>query len=382
MRLRNRTAIVTGAAQGFGYGIAETFIREGAVVAILDLNGDAAARAAQALGPAAIAFQCNVADSAEVSRVVSEAISGLGHLDILVNNAGTTHRNQPMLDVDEAEYDRVFAVNVKSIYLLAKVVVPHFRTRGHGVILNIGSTAGIRPRPGLAWYNASKGAVNLVSKSMAIELAPDKIRVNAIAPVAGETPLLASFMGEDTPEKRAAFKASVPWGRLSTPAGHRQLGAVPVLGRGRDGDRRGADRRRRPLHLAQAHDDLPAALLSGIREQLQARADAHPVRAAFRAGLDRFRQRGDLDRGMAPHRQPDGRDPGAGGGRGRAHPDRPDPAAPRRALRAVRGRERRRALRGAALAVLGQPEAQRLHGRLPLPPARSRPRPTRRCSPS
>ena len=217
MRLRNRTAIVTGAAQGFGYGIAETFIREGALVALLDINEEAVKRAAEALGPAAVAFRCDVADSADVARVTHEAIKGLGGLDILVNNAGTTHRNRPMLEVSEEEFDRVFAVNVKSIYLFAQAVVPHFRERGHGVILNIGSTAGIRPRPGLTWYNASKGAVNLMSKSMAVELAPDKIRVNAIAPVAGETPLLASFMGEDTPEKRAAFQASIPWGRLSTP---------------------------------------------------------------------------------------------------------------------------------------------------------------------
>lgn len=217
MRLRNRTAIVTGGAQGFGYGIAETFVREGALVAILDRDGEGAARAAEALGPAAIGLRCDVADSAEVSRVAAEAITGLGHLDILVNNAGTSHRNRPMLEVDEEEFDRVFAVNVKSIYLLAKAVVPHFRTRGGGVMLNIGSTAGIRPRPGLAWYNASKGAVNLLTKSMAVELAPERIRVNAIAPVAGETPLLATFMGEDTPEKRAAFRATIPWGRLSTP---------------------------------------------------------------------------------------------------------------------------------------------------------------------
>jgi 3-oxoacyl-[acyl-carrier protein] reductase len=121
-----------------------------------------------------------------------------------------------MLEVGEEEFDRIFAVNVKSIYLFAHAVVPHFRERGRGVILNIGSTAGLRPRPGLTWYNASKGAVNLLSKSMAIELASDKIRVNAIAPVAGDTPLLASFMGEDTPEKRAAFQATIPWGRLST----------------------------------------------------------------------------------------------------------------------------------------------------------------------
>ena len=217
MRLRNRTAIITGGAQGFGYGIAETFVREGALVAILDLQGDAATRAAEALGPAALAFACDVSDAGEVARVGAEAIAALGGLDILVNNAGTSHRNRPMLEVEEAEYDRIFAVNVKSIYLLARAVLPHFRERGHGVILNIGSTAGIRPRPGLAWYNASKGAVNLLSKSMAIELAPEKIRVNCIAPVAGETPLLATFMGEDTPEKREAFRASVPWGRLSVP---------------------------------------------------------------------------------------------------------------------------------------------------------------------
>ncbi|MDB5591109.1 glucose 1-dehydrogenase [Enterovirga sp.] len=217
MRLRNMTAIVTGAGQGFGRGIAETFIREGALVALLDINGEAAERAARELGPAAMPYRCDVANAAEVAAVAAEAIAGLGGLDILVNNAGITHRNQPMLDVGEAEFDRVFAVNVKSIYLFAQAVVPHFRQRGHGVILNIGSTAGVRPRPGLTWYNASKGAVNLLSKSMAVELAPDRIRVNAIAPVAGDTPLLASFMGEDTPEKRAAFQATIPWGRLSTP---------------------------------------------------------------------------------------------------------------------------------------------------------------------
>ena len=217
MRLRNKTAIVTGAAQGFGLGIASTFVKEGALVALLDINEAAVATAAETLGPAAMPFRCDVANTADVARVTAEATMALGGLDILVNNAGITHRNRPMLEVDEAEFDRVFAVNVKSIFLFAHAVVPYFRGRGHGVILNIGSTAGIRPRPGLTWYNASKGAVNLLSQSMAIELAPDRIRVNAIAPVAGETPLLASFMGEDTPEKRAAFKATVPWGRLSTP---------------------------------------------------------------------------------------------------------------------------------------------------------------------
>src|ERR1700710_1603085 len=154
MRLRNKTALVTGAAQGFGRGIAETFIREGALVAVLDLNAEAAARTAAELGPAAFPIGCDGAKAEDVERPAEIAIKGLGHLDILVNNAGTTHRNQPMLEVGEAEFDRVFAVNVKSIYLLARAIVPHFRERGRGVILNIGSTAGLRPRPGLAWYNA------------------------------------------------------------------------------------------------------------------------------------------------------------------------------------------------------------------------------------
>ncbi len=217
MRLKGKTALVTGAAQGFGFGIAETFVREGARVALLDLNGDKAKEAAQAIGRRAFAVTCDVAKAKSVDKAVAHVIAKLGRLDIVVNNAGTTHRNMPMTEVTEEEFDRVFAVNVKSIYLMTKAIVPHFREHGGGVILNIGSTAGVRPRPGLTWYNGSKGAVNLLSKSMAVELAPDRIRVNAIAPVAGETPLLATFMGEDTPEKRAQFRASIPWGRLSTP---------------------------------------------------------------------------------------------------------------------------------------------------------------------
>jgi 3-oxoacyl-[acyl-carrier protein] reductase len=217
MRLKGKTALVTGGAQGFGLGIAQAFLREGARVAVLDINGEKAEEAAAALGEGAIAATCDVGQAASVDAAVAEVLSAFGRLDIVVNNAGISHRNQPMLDVTEEEFDRVFAVNVKSIYLMAKATVPHFRDHGGGVILNIGSTAGVRPRPGLAWYNGSKGAVNLLSKSMAVELAPDRIRVNAIAPVAGETPLLATFMGEDTPEKRAQFRASIPWGRLSTP---------------------------------------------------------------------------------------------------------------------------------------------------------------------
>jgi 3-oxoacyl-[acyl-carrier protein] reductase len=217
MRLKGKTAIVTGAAQGFGLGIAETYLREGAKVCVMDINAEKAREAAKALGRRAFAAVCDVGKAKSVERAFARAIGRLGRLDILVNNAGISHRNQPMLNVPEAEFDRLFDVNVKSIYLTALAVVPHFRQHGGGVIINIGSTAGIRPRPGLTWYNATKGAVNLLSKSMAVELAPDRIRVCCIAPVAGETPLLATFMGEDTPEKRAAFKATVPLGRLSTP---------------------------------------------------------------------------------------------------------------------------------------------------------------------
>ena len=217
MRLSNKTALVTGAAQGFGLGIAETFAREGAKVALVDLQQGPNEAAAKRIGGGAIALTCDVAKRDQVEKAVQETIRAFGRLDIVVNNAGTTHRNKPMLEVSEEEFDRVFAVNVKSIYFMTNAVLPHFRKNGAGNILNIGSTAGVRPRPGLAWYNATKGAVNLLSKSMAVELAPDRIRVNALAPVAGDTPLLASFMGEDTPEKRAAFKATIPWGRLSTP---------------------------------------------------------------------------------------------------------------------------------------------------------------------
>jgi 3-oxoacyl-[acyl-carrier protein] reductase len=217
MRLKNKVALVTGGGQGFGQGIAETFAREGAKVAVVDLDLDKAKAVAKGIGRSAFAIKADVSKPRDVQRMVAATVKRFGHLDIIVNNAGISHRNRPLMEVTEAEFDKVFAVNVKSIFLTTQAVVPHFRARGGGVICNIGSTAGIRPRPGLTWYNASKGAVNLMSKSLAVELAPDKIRVMAIAPVAGETPLLATFMGEDTPEKRAQFRATIPLGRLSTP---------------------------------------------------------------------------------------------------------------------------------------------------------------------
>jgi 3-oxoacyl-[acyl-carrier protein] reductase len=217
MRLKDKVALVTGAGQGFGEAIAMLFAQEGAKVAVVDINPDTARAVAERIGPTAVAIPCDVSKAADVAAAVAATLARFGDLAIVVNNAGTTHRNQPLMNVTEAEFDRVFAVNVKSIFLFTQAVVPHFRQRGGGVICNIGSTAGIRPRPGLTWYNASKGAVNLMSKSLAVELAPDGIRVVALAPVAGETPLLGHFMGEDTPEKRAAFKATIPLGRLSTP---------------------------------------------------------------------------------------------------------------------------------------------------------------------
>ncbi len=217
MRLETKTAIVTGAGQGFGLGIAETFAREGARVACLDLNGRLADAAAARIGVGAIGLTCDVSKKDQVEAAATAAIAAFGRVDCVVNNAGTTHRNRPMLEVDEAEFDRIFAVNVKSIFLMAHALVPHFRENGGGVIVNVGSTAALRPRPGLTVYNASKGAVHLISKSMAVEFAPDNIRVCALAPVAGETPLLATFLGSDTPERRAAFKATVPLGRFSTP---------------------------------------------------------------------------------------------------------------------------------------------------------------------
>lgn len=215
-RLEGKVAVVTGAGSGFGEGIARRFAGEGASVVVADVNGEAAERVAADIGPAARAVRADVTVMADV-REMCAAARTFGGLDILVNNAGYTHRNGSMLDVDEEMFDRILAVNAKAIYLSALVAVPMMRERGGGSIVNTASTAGLRPRPGLTWYNASKGWAITASKSMAVELAPDNIRVNALCPVAGETGMLHLFMGEDTPEKRAQFQASIPLGRLSRP---------------------------------------------------------------------------------------------------------------------------------------------------------------------
>ena len=221
MKLQDRIAIVTGAGSGFGEGIAKHFASLGAKIIVADIVLESAKRVAaeiQESGGQAAPIYVDVTQDAAVAGMVKFALDTFGKLDILVNNAGTTHKNQPMLNVDEKTFDRVYAVNVKSIYLGARHAVPVFRSQGYGVIINIASTAGHRPRPGLTWYNGSKGAAIILTKSMAVELAPDKIRVNAINPVMGETGLLSEFLpGEDNEASRQKIISTIPLGRLSRP---------------------------------------------------------------------------------------------------------------------------------------------------------------------
>lgn len=215
MRLEGKTAIVTGAGSGFGAGIARKFAAEGAQVMVADINSTAAEAIAAEIG--GIARRVDVASVESVAEMAATATHAFGAVDILVNNAGVTHLPTPLEEVSEADFDRVFAVNCKAVYLTARALVPAMKTRGAGSILNVASTAGLSPRPRLNWYNASKGWMITATKAMAVELAPAGVRVNAICPVAGETPLLKSFLGEDTPEMRAKFLSTIPIGRFSTP---------------------------------------------------------------------------------------------------------------------------------------------------------------------
>ena len=211
MQLEDKVALVTGAASGFGEGIARRYAAEGARVVVADLNDQRGRDVADEIGGAYV--HADVSDRDDVRAMIGTAVERYGRLDTMVNNAGVTHVNRPMLEVGEEEFDRIFQVNVKAIYLAALEAVPLMRAQGGGCIINTASTAGLRPRPGLTWYNASKGAVITMTKSMAAELGPDNIRVNALCPVAGDTPLLPSFLGANT---REAFAATVPLGRLST----------------------------------------------------------------------------------------------------------------------------------------------------------------------
>lgn len=221
MKLKGLATIVTGAGGGFGEGIARLFAQEGAQVVVADIRHDAAKQVADKIvsnGGEAVACHADVSLAGDVEAMVQLALERFHKLDVIVNNAGTTHKSQPMLNVDEKTFDLVYAVNVKSIFHAAKSAVPVFRRQGYGNIINIASTAGVRPRPGLTWYNGSKGAVNILTKSMALELAPDKIRVNAINPVMGETGLLSEFLpGEDTVDIRQKIINTIPLGRFSQP---------------------------------------------------------------------------------------------------------------------------------------------------------------------
>lgn len=219
MRIKDKVAIITGAGSGFGEGIAKRFAAEGAKVVVADINGEGAKRVADEIGAAAVAITTDVTSKPDVAAMIALAEEKFGRLDILINNAGYTSRNGSMFDVDEDTYDRIFAVNTKAIYLAALAGVPVLRKYGGGTIVNIASIGALRPRPGLVWYNGSKGAAVNLTKGMAVELAADKIRVNAICPVLAETGLTEEFMGvDDTPENRKAFLATIPLGRLGRPS--------------------------------------------------------------------------------------------------------------------------------------------------------------------
>ena len=217
MRLENKTAVVTGAASGLGKAIVEKFLEEGSKVIIVDINKDAGRELSENLGSKTLALSADVGDAKSVENLQKSILASFDKVDVVVNNAGVTHLPTPLDEVTEEDFDRVFRVNCKSVYLMAKAFVPNMKNQGSGCILNIASTAGVSPRPNLNWYNSSKGWMNTATRTMAVELAPFGVRVNAVNPVASETPLLASFMGEDTPEMRQKFLSTIPLGRFAQP---------------------------------------------------------------------------------------------------------------------------------------------------------------------
>ena len=215
MRLTNKTAIITGSASGFGKGIAKKFTEEGANIIMVDINSKLLKKVSKDLSQDK--FVADVSKASDFSSLLNYAYKKHNSVDIVVNNAGITHKPKPMETVTEKEFDKVFDVNAKSVFFCGKYFVPKMKKIKNGVILNVASTAGLSPRPNLNWYNASKGWMITATKAMAIELAPFKVRVNAIAPVAGKTPLLKSFMGGNTPKKKQTFLSTIPLGRFSTP---------------------------------------------------------------------------------------------------------------------------------------------------------------------
>jgi 3-oxoacyl-[acyl-carrier protein] reductase len=217
MRLKDKVAVITGGASGFGEAMARRFVAEGAKVVVADMNADGAKAVADSLGAAAIAVQANVTKAADADAMVAAAVNAFGGLDILVNNAGVPQFVNNFQDVSEDEIDLIFNVNVKSWLFTSRAAIPHLAARGGGSIVNTASVAGLRPRSGAAWYNASKAAANSLTLTMAAELAAKNIRVNALCPVAAETPLFEGVVGEITDAKRERFTSTIPLGRLAVP---------------------------------------------------------------------------------------------------------------------------------------------------------------------
>lgn len=219
MRLKNKVAIITGGASGFGKGIVEKFVKEGAKVVIADINYDSAKELQNVIGDRAIAVNVDVSKKNEVDDMIEKTVKHFSEVNILVQNAAIGMKPQSLLDTSEELFDRLFAVNVKSVYLGAKAVIPVFKNQGTGgVILNTVSTAALRPRPGLTIYNSTKGALIPMTKALALEVAEYGIRVNGICPVAGETPMLKDFLGSANPEENhKKFISTVPLGRLAEP---------------------------------------------------------------------------------------------------------------------------------------------------------------------
>lgn len=217
MRLKGKIAVVTGGASGFGEGIVRRFLAEGARVVVADIDGSALSRLGNELGERARPVETDVSNDKSVASLATQVLKEFGRADVIVNNAGRGQSPTPLELLSEVAFESILAVNVRSIFLTARHFVPHMKKAKSGCILNIASTAGVSPRPNLTWYNASKGFVITATRSMAIELAPHGVRVNALNPVAGETPMLKTFLGQDTPEIRARILATIPLGRLSTP---------------------------------------------------------------------------------------------------------------------------------------------------------------------